>query len=412
MKDISKHLLSDQMTIITGPRQVGKTFLMQVLRDKLVSEGEKTVWFNLDIEKNSKIFSSQGNLVTHIELKLGNKKGYVFIDEIQRKKNAGLFLKGIYDMNLPYKFIISGSGSMELKADISESMAGRKQMFKLNPITFREFINFKTKYQFEDRLDKYFSVETDEVVRYFSEYMVYGGYPKVVLADDIEQKINEMEDIFESYIERDIKNILHLEKSEAFYKLLKILASQIGCIVNFSELSTTLELDERTVKKYIWYLEETYIVRKVTPFYRNTRKEITKAPIFYFVDQGFRNWLLELFGLSEIPIPLSGHLFENIVYNMLLEKYLHSSAHVHFWRTKDNAEVDFVSEIGLDIIPIEAKHKNLNKPEVGRSYRNFIAKYSPKVGYIINLGKRQEDQIENTKIIFAPFYQLKDLDEK
>ena len=83
----------------------------------------------------------------------------MFIDEIQRKENAGLFLKGIFDMNTPYKFIISGSGSLELKARIPESMAGRKQLFTVDPVSFEEFVNLKTNYKYEDRIDAFFAIE-------------------------------------------------------------------------------------------------------------------------------------------------------------------------------------------------------------------------------------------------------------
>ena len=145
---LQEDLNSDQMTIIIGPRQVGKTYLMTKLQKQLQEEGKQTVWLNLDNEDNKQRFVSQANLLTYVELQVGKKKAYVFIDEIQRKENAGLFLKGIFDMNTPYKFVVSGSGSLELKAKISESMAGRKQLFIVDPVSFEEFVNFKTNYQF------------------------------------------------------------------------------------------------------------------------------------------------------------------------------------------------------------------------------------------------------------------------
>src|SRR3990167_4472416 len=149
---IEKHLSSDQMTILIGPRQVGKTYLMRLLRDKLEYEGKKTIWLNLDNEEDVGRFASQAKLISYIELIAGKEKAFVFIDEIQRKENAGLFLKGIFDMGLPNKFIISGSGSLELKAKIPESMAGRKQLFTVDPVSFEEFVNFKTVYRYQDKI--------------------------------------------------------------------------------------------------------------------------------------------------------------------------------------------------------------------------------------------------------------------
>ncbi|MDQ1355407.1 MAG: uncharacterized protein QG657_5717, partial [Acidobacteriota bacterium] len=120
---LREHVPETEITLITGPRQAGKTFLMNLLKKELDDRGEKTLFLNLDIESDKIFFSTQSRLIQKIELELGKQKGYVFIDEIQRKENAGLFLKGLADMNLPYKFIVSGSGSLGLKDQIPESLA-------------------------------------------------------------------------------------------------------------------------------------------------------------------------------------------------------------------------------------------------------------------------------------------------
>ncbi|MBI2028974.1 ATP-binding protein [Candidatus Gottesmanbacteria bacterium] len=400
---LEKHLLSDQMTVITGPRQVGKTYLMQLLRDKLKMEGKRTVWFNLDNEEDKTRFSSQAGLLSHIELAIGKEKAFVFIDEIQRKENAGLFLKGIFDMNVSHKFIISGSGSLELKAEIPESMAGRKQLFMVDPVSFEEFVNFKTNYQYEDKLNNFFALEKERTGRLLSEYMVFGGYPRIVLAGSSLAKQEEMQEIYKSFVDRDIRDLLHIEKSEALTNLLKIIASQIGSLVNISELASTVNLDQKTTKHYLWYLEQTFILKKVTPYFRNIRKEITKAPIYYFLDNGLRNWLLGLFGLSQIPTPLSGHLFENIIFNILRQQINLSPTQIHFWKTRDQAEVDFILETGLEVIPIEVKHTKILKPEITRSYRSFLTKYKPKKGYIVHLGEKFETETEGIRIYFIPY---------
>lgn len=379
---------------------------MRLLKEKLDSEGKKTVWLNLDIEEDRARFTSQTNLLSYIELMAGKEKAFVFIDEIQHKENAGLFLKGIFDMNLPYKFIISGSGSLELKARITESMAGRKQLFTINPVSFEEFVNFKTNYQYENRLNAFFTLEKSKTEYLFSEYMMFGGYPRVVLAETASLKQSEMQEIYRSYIDRDIHDLLHLEKSDAFTNLLKILASQIGSLVNITELSSTIGIDQKTVKHYLWYLEQTFIIKRVTPFFRNTRKEITKAPIYYFYDTGLNNFLLGLFGLTELPALLSGHLFENVVFNLLMVKLDKSPTQIHFWRTRDLAEVDFVLETGLEVVPVEAKYTKIQKSGITRSYRNFLARYKPKKGYVVHLGEQFETEVEDTKVYTLPLSSL------
>jgi len=117
--------------LITGARQAGKTTLMEALQQDLVRAGKPTLWLSLDFEEHQRFFSSQLVLVQRLDLEFGRKPGFVLIDEIQRKENAGLFLKGIYDRKLPYKLIVSGSGSLELREKIHESLAGRKKQFEL-----------------------------------------------------------------------------------------------------------------------------------------------------------------------------------------------------------------------------------------------------------------------------------------
>ncbi|MDP2633078.1 MAG: ATP-binding protein [Candidatus Curtissbacteria bacterium] len=406
LSSLEEHLSSDQMTIITGPRQVGKTYLMRFMREKLEKTGAKTIWLNLDNDEDATRFTSQADLISYIELQVGKARAFVFIDEIQRKENAGLFLKGIFDMKTPYKFIISGSGSLELKAKIPESMAGRKQMFVVDPISFEEFVNFKTNYQYEDRLRDFFALEKGRGERLLSEYMVFGGYPRVVLAETASLKQGEMQEIYRSYIDKDISGLLHLEKTESLTNLLKIIASQIGSLVNMTELASTVGIDEKTIKHYLWYLEQTFVLKKVTPYYRNTRKEIAKAPIYYFIDVGLRNWLLGLFGLAQIPIPLSGHLFENVIFNMLRPQFNLTPIQIHFWRTRDLAEVDFVLEVGLEVVPIEVKHTKMQKMEITRSFRSFLLKYKPKKGYIVHLGERFETEVDDIKVAILPFSDL------
>jgi len=403
---IEEHLSVPEMTILTGPRQVGKTYLMRVLEERLKEKGEKTLYLNLDYDDDRPIFASQGTLLDYIRLKTGETKAYLFIDEIQRKENAGLFLKGLYDMKLPYKFILSGSGSLELKAKIVESMAGRKRFFTIDPLSFEEFVNFKTGYRYQDKLNDFFTIEKRQTLSLLEEFTVYGGYPRIVLADTADKKAIEMEDIYTSYIKRDIRDLLYVEKPEAFTNLVKIMASQIGSLVNTTELSQTIGIADKTVRHYLWYLEQTFIIKKITPYYQNVRNEIVKSPIYYFYDTGLRNYMLGLFGLPVLPSLLAGHLFENIIWRGLRQNIPISPITIHFWRTRDHAEVDFVLQVGLDTIPIEVKHRVLTSTKISRSFQSFLIKYKPKDAYIIHLGEYLQSTFEGTTIHFLPFYDL------
>ena len=403
-QDLKEHILKKEITFVAGPRQAGKTTLMLMLRDELLKEGKKGLYLNLDIEMDKQFFGTQLDLIKKIELEIG-KQGYVFIDEIQRKNDAGVFLKGIYDQNLPYKFIVSGSGSVELKEKVHESLAGRKRIFELSTISFKEFLNYKTGYKYDEKIIDFFKLEKGKTLKFLEEYISFGGYPRVVLDETFKEKNSTINEIFQSYLEKDIYYLFKVQKSEIFINLIRVLASQIGKLVNYSELSNTIGINILTLKNYIWYLEKTFILKRVSPFYKNIRKEITKAPIFYFYDLGMRNFVLNVFGKSDSILD-KGFLFQNFIFNILTERVKETSATINFWRTQDKAEVDFVLNYGNKYIPIEVKYSLSKKPVVPRSLLSFIKKYRPGQAFIINLEKNDILKIDNTEIIFMPFYDL------
>lgn len=377
---ILAHLEKPEITLITGPRQCGKTFLMKLLIENLQKKGRKTLFLNLDLEEDKKYFSNQKELLNKIDLEFGRQKGFVFIDEIQRKENAGLFLKGIYDLDLPYKFVVSGSGSLELKEKINESLAGRKKIFNLSTITFFEFVNFKTGYAYEDRLEKFFSVEKNLVKGYLGEYLRFGGYPKVILSLTMMEKQDMIRDLFQSYVERDLSALLHLEKTELVFQLLKLLSENAGNLINLSALANISGVSTQTIKNYLWYLEKTFIVSKVSPFTRRIGREISKSPIVYFNDIGMRNFVSGDFS-RDLPPKELGFNFQNLIFNLLKERLSETAALIHYFRTKDGAEIDFVVESGLKIIPIEAKF-NWHKP-FPYVLKSFSRKYHAEEGMVI-----------------------------
>ena len=404
--DLKKHLSRKEITIITGPRQSGKTTLMEMLKEHLDQKGKHTLFLNLDIEWDRPHFETQAALIKKIELELGKNKGFVFIDEIQRKENAGLFLKGLFDLKLPYKFIVSGSGSLELKEQIHESLIGRKRLFELTTITFEEFINYKTGYRYTKKIDAFFEIEKEKTRQFLMEYMNFGGYPSVILETEAKEKLKIIDEIYRSILEKDIAYLLKVEKTEALSSLIKILSNQIGNLVNYSELSSTLNISYQTVKKYLWYCRKIFIFESVTPYARNVRKEITKSPVIYFWDLGLRNYSLGLFGHLSSPSEC-GFVFENLVFLMLKEQIKYSSTKLNFWRTKDKAEVDFILDSGSDVIPVEVKFQSLKKDKISRSLHSFIRRYEPSKAYIINLDyKKRIKTGKKTTLYFIPFYEL------
>lgn len=402
---LKDHLVKKEIALIIGPRQVGKTTIMEALRVDAEKQGIATLFLSLDFESDKSFFTSQDALIKKIQLEFGNKRGYVFIDEIQRKENAGLFLKGIYDKNLPYKFIISGSGSVELKEKVHESLAGRKRLFEMGPVSFEEFANFKTDYKYENRLPNFFEIEKEKSLALLEEYLNFGGYPRVILEDTVDQKSRIIDEIYKSYLEKDISFLLKVEKLDAFSSLVKILASQTGNILNYTEIANTLGISLPTVKNYIWYLEKTFIIRLVRPFFKNPRKEITKSPTIYFYDLGLRNYALGIFG-QIVRLDDFGFIFQNLVFNTLSKKLRFTGNQLNFWRTKEMAEVDFVVNSNRLILPIEVKYKDLGETIVERSFRSFIQKYKPKKAWIVNQSFKKTFLINNTTVEFLPYFEL------
>jgi len=401
---IKSHIDKKEFTIITGARQVGKTTLMQEIIANLKAENKPVLFLNLDIDSHARHFVSQDTLLGKIRLEIGDN-GFVFIDEIQRLENAGLFLKGIYDRDLNYKFVITGSGSIELKEKIHESLAGRKRLFEMTPVTFIEFVNYKTHYQYTDQLPLFFELEKEQIRNLLLEYLNFGGFPKIVTGNLLEEKIQLMDEIFRSYVEKDLVYLLKIERPEIFVMLIKILAAQTGNIINYSALAKQTNIAVPTLKKYLWYAEKTFCVHYVSPFFTNPLKEITKSPVYYFNDIGLRNYAIGAMGNLSIPGQI-GFVFQNFIFNLLRNNLSGQQSNLHFWRSKDKAEVDFILQAASGILPIEVKYSDLKKPEMTRSFRSFLEKYNPEEAWIINLFFESEIQLKNTRIKFLPFFKI------
>lgn len=401
---IKAHLDAPEISLIVGPRQAGKTTLMEDIRDVLVTSGEKALFLSMDIEEHQKFFVSQGALLDRMKVEFGSSRGFVFLDEIQRKNDAGLFMKGLYDRHLPYKLIVSGSGSVELKEKVHESLLGRKVLFELSTVSFDEWADFVTEYRYKDRLEEFFAIDTDQAARLLEAYLRFGGYPRILFEETLEGKQRVMNDIYRSYVEKDIAFLLRVERTDAFGLLLKVLSAQIGQLLNATELSRTIGVSLPTVKNYLWYAEKTFVIDRLTPYFRNIRKEITKSPIFYFHDLGLRGFAKGAFGVDE-TLPEVGFLFQNFIYRELKDIARDTFSELHFWRTKDRAEVDFVLVRGDRLIPVEVKYSTMKTPGIGRSFQSFLDAYRPQKAFVVNRSLTASVRRGSTEVLFVPFWE-------
>ena len=392
-KAILPWLGREEIIVITGARQTGKSVLLyQLIYDQLLPKSENIHYFNLDLPGHREFLSRHEPLIEL--LSKSKKKAYVIIDEVQRLKEPGLFLKGLYDLHLPLKLVVSGSSALEIKSHVHEALTGRKIVFHLNSFNLEELASALFP---QDGL-KQILADKNALATVINHFLVYGGYPAVTLAKDPKIKIRLLEELFTSYLEKDIKDFLKIENEIAFRNLLKVLASQIGNLVNKEELSNSLGIHKNTLDNYLFYLEQTFIVDFIRPFFRNRRKELLKNPKIYFRDLGLRNFAIGSFSALSFR-PDKGPLFENLSY-LCLREALGPFVPIHYWRTKAGAEVDFVIVPNLRPIPFEVKATVLKEFKISRSLRNFLLDYKPKKSFLFNLSLSGKYTAEGADIMF------------
>lgn len=407
---ILNHLQEKEITVIIGPRQTGKTTLLLQLKEYLTKIQkvpiEKIKNFNLDLMSELTLFKDQSDFLRYLkdELKV-HKSLYIFIDEAQRLENPGLFLKGIYDLMLPVKFVVTGSSSLEMKAKLFESLTGRKRVFHLFPFSFYELLNFKdlNLAKIMTGSERISTLHQREIYNYLYHFIIYGGYPRPILEENNEEKVKLLEEIYSSYMERDVIGFMRVKNHFGYAKLINLFAGQIGQLVNLHEICGTIRLNYRTLENYLSILENTFILTLLRPYYTNLRKELTKMPKVYFLDNGLRNFILKNF-VSFTENRDKGLLLENFCFSELLKIW---NGAIYFWRTKEKTEVDFILKDFYDnVIPVEVKAREMAKPSITRGLQSFIKTYPIKKGYVINLSLKEKIKIDNTQIEFILPYEI------
>lgn len=325
-----------KIIVIYGPRQIGKTTLANEIIDSL---GLKTLKVNADQDEMIDIFSSQDFKTMNSVL-----DGYelLFLDEAQRIPNIGLNLKILFDEKPDLKIITTGSSSFELANRLSEPLTGRKWTFNLYPISFLEFKESYNEYETKALLD---------------EVLVYGSYPEIFKYKNINDKAEYLQEIFSSYLYKDVLQLETIKHARKIDDLLRLLAFQIGSEVSINELASQLQLSTDTVNRYIDLLEKSFVIFRLTGFSRNLRKEVSKKDKIYFWDLGIRNLAIKNLNPVEMRNDI-GQLFENflIAERMKYNRYTNKLFSSYFWRTYTGAEVDYVEEGQGELFAYEFKY--------------------------------------------------------
>lgn len=391
IEKIASALKSVPIVVLIGARQVGKTTIMEHFdykSDKLFLNGQNPEIIEL--------FEQYTTLKRYLQINLNEGlKGTLLIDEFQFIPHISTLLKLLIDENKNLKIICSGSSSIDILHKVEESLAGRVRIISVYSFSLEEYI-YSTNTVLGEHYAKYEINEKHKVIDkdiflLQKEYLLYGGLPRITQAKTYSEKIELLNDIYQTYLLKDVRAYIKNEDFVGFNKLLQLLAAQIGNLVNIHELSNTSKLSYKKCEEYIHLLEHMYIIKLLPPFTANKRIEITQMKKVYFYDLGMRNRIYNSFNDIDIRVD-NGAIFENFVY-LELKKHLPSYFEYFFYRTKDKMEVDFIIQTQKEIIPIEVKYTETIKKSEQRSLKTFVLENSCKNGYTISL--QEYEQTEN-----------------
>lgn len=360
------------MVALVGARQSGKTtFLKEEIKGKrskyiLFDDPDARALFESDIKSFDMQYIS-GNEVT-------------MLDEVQYCRDAGAKLKYLVDIGR--KLWITSSSEIMLSKEVLSFLVGRVSIIRLYPFSLFEFMGAKGQKK----------VSKDILQRLVWEQMAYGSYPKVVLSDDVELKKIILSDLYDTMVFKDIVKVFSIDDLKSLEQLMKYLSVNIGGVCSYESASDRLNMSFVTLKKYLDALEKSYVIVRVSPFFKNRTKEITKQPKIYFIDTGLRNFIAKQFDPES-----TGALFENYVLMELVKKGLE----VKYWRTKSGTEVDFVIEKDREIIPVEVK-LSADKNKVESNLKSFISAYKPKRAFVVGYRcVKGEVKIDGCKVLIG-----------
>lgn len=340
--DLIEHLPKKQITLLVGARQVGKTTLLRQVESHLKAEREAVFFLSLENKRTLQLLNEDPkNLFQLIPVPVNGDRTTILMDEVQYLDDPSNFLKFHYDVTgEQLKFVVTGSSHFYIDRTFKDSMAGRKRIFELPTLGFDEVLHFRGRDDLVSAIgsEQIPLVYKDEMMPLFYDYLVYGGYPEVVLASSLSDRKEILRELRNSYVKKDVQEA-GLQHPDLYLKLMKIAADQVGSLFNLNSLSSELSADNKTLKSYLWVMQKAFHVHCVSPFHKRVASELRKMPKVFFADLGLRNSLLNKFS----PIGARddcGDLLENYVYLRL--KQSAEEELIKYWRTQSKQEVDFV----------------------------------------------------------------------
>lgn len=386
---ISKFLNLPQIIAFTGLRRVGKTTLMlKIVKDKIHDgfEPKNILFFSFDEFKDTEIREVVKEYERMLEKDITKEKYLFLFDEIQKVRNWEEQIKTLYDVfKKNIKMVISGSESLFIRKKTKESLAGRIFEFKIDALSFKEFLNFR-----DVNMPKISQPQLyeKELLQLFKEYISSSGFPELCTTQDkeiISKYIKES--VVEKIIFRDIPNIYKIEDISKLYSIIGIFMEEPGQIIELSELSSELGISRQTLSTYLKYLEDSFLIRKLYNFSKNKRKIERKLKKYYPTIIS-PTLLFKDDSLSQSKV------FEWLIVNQLKAEF--------FWRDPFKNEVDVVLEKENKITPIEVKYGKIE----AEGLKRFMLKFNAKKGYIITLDRELEQEFDKKTISILPAYKF------
>ncbi len=370
------------IVVLIGARQVGKTSLMNdFITDK------PSLFLNGQNPETAQLFQKFSLIEPYLQVYLNTDlNGFLLIDEFQYVHGISVMLKLLTDKHPQLKILCSGSSSLDILQKVEESLAGRVRVIEVLPLSFAEYILFNNEkmsklYETFDK-NTQSSALTAPIEQLYSEYLIYGGLPRAALTKNKDEKIEILNDHYQTYLLKDVRNYIHNEQTVGFNRMLRLLASQVGNLLNINKLSRESGIPYKQCEEYLYLLEQMYIIKLIEPYLVNKRKAITKMKKIYFCDTGLRNMIERNF--NEISFRAdNGAIFENAV---LLELWQNKGAggELQFYRTTDGTEVDFVHISATDKKAVECKFKKFNEPINLIGFNNFCNAEKIEKRFVIN----------------------------
>lgn len=388
---INKLLEMFPVVAIIGPRQCGKSTLVQALRPD---------WKYYDLER-----PDDYQLITSDPLGFfSRQKDATIIDEAQQFPELFQVLRGVIDQDRKAvgRFLLTGSSSPDIVKGLSESLAGRVATVELWPFKAAEFYDkplspvYNLMAQDQPHLNHFFEIGSGLDPRQIYDHWMLGGYPEPRIKG---QKIPEfhglwMDEYFADYIRRDIQRLFPRINTHNFRLFIQTLSFHSGQIINQSEIARALEVSSVTSKEYLEILHNTFIWRNLRSYESNTLKKVQKMPKGYFRDQGILHHLLKIGDIDKLLIhPTAGSSFESFVIDEIIRGFqctLIPGIDFHFYRTKDKSEIDLIIDGPFGVIPVEIKLGHTIKQRALTSLKIFIEDTKAKFGILVN----NSDKIE------------------